>query len=48
MVDEIMAAQAAFPDIVQVFSIGQSYKGREIWAAKVSDNVATDEPSPRS
>jgi carboxypeptidase T len=46
IVVEIMAAQAAFPDIVQVFSIGQSYKGREIWAAKVSDNVATDEPEP--
>lgn len=46
MVVEIMAAQAAYPDLVQVFSIGQSYKGREIWAAKVSDNVATDEPEP--
>ena len=46
MVTEIMAAQAAFPDIVQVFSIGKSYKGRDIWAAKVSDNVATDEPEP--
>ncbi|MEA2535801.1 MAG: carboxypeptidase [Chloroflexota bacterium] len=46
MVAEIMAAQAAFPDIVSVFSIGQSYNGREIWAAKVSDNVATDEPEP--
>ena len=38
--------QTAHPDIVQMFSIGKSYLGREIWAVKVSDNVATDEPEP--
>jgi murein tripeptide amidase MpaA len=43
---EIAAVAAAHPDIVQVFSIGPSYKGREIWAAKVSDNVTVDEPEP--
>ena len=29
-----------------MFSIGKSYKGRELWMAKVSDNVATDEAEP--
>ena len=46
MVAEIKAAATAYPDIVQVFSIGKSYRGRDIWAAKVSDNVATDEAEP--
>ncbi len=46
MVAEIMAAQTDYPDLVQVFSIGQSYQGRDIWVAKVSDHVATDEAEP--
>jgi carboxypeptidase T len=46
MVAEIHAAQAAHPAIVQVHSIGKSYQGRDIWVAKVSDNVATDEAEP--
>ncbi len=46
MVAEIKQAAADYPDIVQVFSIGKSYQGRDIWAAKVSDNVATDEDEP--
>jgi hypothetical protein len=46
MVAEIMQAQADYPDLVKVSSIGKSYKGRDIWIAKVSDNVATDEPEP--
>ena len=46
MSDDISAVQAAHPDIVQKFSIGKSYQGREIWAAKISDNVATDEDEP--
>ncbi len=43
---EIANVAAAHPDIVKVFSIGKSYKGRELWAAKVSDNVNVDEPEP--
>lgn len=43
---EIAAVAAAHPDIVTVFSIGTSYKGRQLWAAKISDNVAVDEPEP--
>jgi hypothetical protein len=43
---KVAAIAAAHPDIVSVFSIGKSYKGRDIVAAKVSDNVATDEAEP--
>jgi carboxypeptidase T len=43
MVAEIQATQAAHPDIVAVTSIGKSYQHRDIWVAKVSDNVAVDE-----
>ena len=46
MVAEIHALEAAHPDIVDVFSIGESDRGRNLWAAKVSDNVATDEDEP--
>jgi hypothetical protein len=46
MVADIKAVEAARPAIVDVFSIGKSYQGRDIWAAKVSDNVATDEAEP--
>jgi len=46
MVADIKAVEAAHPDIVDVFSIGQSYQGRTIWAAKISDNVHTDESEP--
>ncbi len=43
---EIGAVAALHPDIVTVFSIGKSFQGRDIWAAKVSDNVRIDEPEP--
>ena len=46
LVGEIMQAQKDHPDIVSVFSIGKSYQGRDIWVAKISDNVATDEAEP--
>ena len=46
MVTEIQAVAAAHPDIVEVHSIGKSYQGRDIWIAKISDNVATDEAEP--
>jgi carboxypeptidase T len=46
MVAEIQATQAAHPDIVAIRSIGKSYQGRDIWIAKVSDNVAVDESEP--
>jgi carboxypeptidase T len=40
------AVAAAHPDIVSRFSIGKSYKGRDLWAVKISDNVGTDEYEP--
>ncbi|MFL5710996.1 MAG: M14 family zinc carboxypeptidase [Chloroflexota bacterium] len=46
MVAEIQAAQAAHPGIVALRSIGKSYKGRDLWVAKVSDNVGVDEAEP--
>ena len=46
MVAEIQEAEADHPDIVDVFSIGKSYQNRNIWAAKISDNVADDENEP--
>ena len=46
MVAEIKKAEADHPDIVDVFSIGKSYQNRNIWAAKISDNVADDENEP--
>ena len=46
MVAHIHAVAAAHPDIVELFDIGTSSEGRTIWAAKVSDNVRTDEAEP--
>jgi hypothetical protein len=46
MRDDVAAVAAAHPTIVQRFSIGKSYEGRDLWAAKISDNVATDEDEP--
>jgi hypothetical protein len=46
MAAETLATAGAYPDIVARFSIGKSYEGRELWAVKVSDNVATDESEP--
>ena len=43
---EVAAVAAAHPGIVQRFSIGQSYLGRQLWAAKISDNVLVDEAEP--
>ena len=46
MLTLIKATEIAYPTLVHVFSIGKSYQGRDIWAAKVSDNVAVDENEP--
>jgi len=43
MAAEVQSTVAASPGIVSRFSLGLSHQGREIWAAKVSDNVAVDE-----
>ena len=39
-----VAWQTAYPDLFQYESIGNSVQGRPLWVAKVSDNVASDEP----
>jgi hypothetical protein len=44
--DEIFLMADEHPDIVMVISIGVTYEGRDIWAVKVSDNVAEDEDEP--
>lgn len=36
---------AAYPSIVRLASIGQSYEGRELWAVKLSSNAAVDDPA---
>lgn len=50
--DEMVAALdktvADHPDIASKFSLGKSYEGRDIWALKISDNVATDEAEPEA
>ncbi|MEO7663847.1 MAG: M14 family metallopeptidase, partial [Candidatus Limnocylindrales bacterium] len=46
LVTYIRAAEIAFPTLVHVFSIGKSDQGRDIWAAKISDNVMVDEAEP--
>jgi murein tripeptide amidase MpaA len=46
MSDEILAVANAHPDIVSRFSVGKSYENRELWAVKISDNVALDEDEP--
>jgi carboxypeptidase T len=43
---DVAAVAAAHPNIVRRFSIGTSYQGRQLWAAKISDNVAVDENEP--
>jgi hypothetical protein len=46
LVGAIKQAAVDHPAIVRVFSIGKSAQGRDIWMAKVSDNVADDEAEP--
>lgn len=46
MVTVIQQAAADHPAIFSLFSLGNSYEGRTIWAGKISDNVATDESEP--
>ena len=44
----IKAEEIAYPTLVHVFSIGKSYQGRNIWAAKVSSDVSVDENKPET
>ena len=44
----IKAEEIAYPTLVHIFSIGKSYQGRDIWAAKVSSDVSLDEGKPET
>jgi carboxypeptidase T len=46
LVADIGAVAAAHPDLVQLRSIGRSYRGRALWLAKVSENVTADSGRP--
>ncbi len=46
MVAAVHEIEAGNPEIAELFSIGRSFEGRELWAAKVSDHVETDEDEP--
>ncbi|HEY0735627.1 MAG TPA: M14 family zinc carboxypeptidase, partial [Herpetosiphonaceae bacterium] len=46
MSNAIASVAASYPSITSRFSIGKSYENRDIWAMKISDNVATDESEP--
>jgi hypothetical protein len=48
MVAAVQASAAAHPSIVKLFSIGVSYQGRDLLAAKISDNVDQDEDEPEA
>ena len=39
--------QTNFPALAQKIQIGSTHWGRAIWALKISDHVATEEPEPR-
>jgi len=45
---EVGAVASAYPGLVQRRTVGTSYQGRQLYAAKVSDNVATDEAEPEA
>ena len=46
MLQVMRDTEAAHPDIVRVFSIGESYQGRKIWVAEVSDHVGEGDGEP--
>ncbi len=46
MIAEINQAATDHAQIVALFSIGQSYEGRELWGMKISDNPEVDEQEP--
>jgi murein tripeptide amidase MpaA len=48
MVIEINQAVVDHPTLVKVFSIGKSYEGRDIWAAKVNYDVGNGDYQPEA
>jgi len=45
---EVGAVASAYPGLVQRRNLGTSYQGRQLYAAKISDNVAADEAEPEA
>lgn len=43
---KLQAAAARYPNIMRLFSIGKSVRGKELWVMKISDNVGADEVEP--
>lgn len=43
---KLQAAAAKYPQIMKLFSIGKSVKGKDLWVMKISDNVNVDEVEP--
>jgi carboxypeptidase T len=43
---DLLALQDSYPGLAQVFTIGESLEGRNIYAMKISDNVSQDEVEP--
>lgn len=44
--NKLKSLVAQYPTIMQLVSVGKSVKGKDLWAVKISDNVATDEVEP--
>ena len=44
LTDELLALASAYPQILMLTSIGRSIEGRGIWAVKISDHPAQEEP----
>jgi carboxypeptidase T len=42
----LRAAEIAYPTLVDLFSLGKSQEGRDIWAGKISANVSVDQGKP--
>ncbi len=42
----MQAIAAKRPDLIKLFSIGKTVKGRDMWMVKISDNVDKDEVEP--
>jgi subtilisin-like proprotein convertase family protein len=46
LTSELQAIAAARPDLVRLYSLGQSVQGRELWMMEISDNPGTPEDEP--
>lgn len=46
LTQELQQLASQYSQIAQLYSIGKSIQGRELWIMKISDNVVQDEPEP--